>query len=63
MKRGKLNVTHHFVSGYISNPDSVFIGWSGACTGTVVCQVTMDANKAVTATFMAYSTYMPTVWR
>jgi hypothetical protein len=28
----------------------VFAGWSGACTGTGTCTVTMDANKAVTAT-------------
>lgn len=28
-----------------------FAGWSGACSGTDVCTVTMDANKAVTATF------------
>ena len=30
---------------------SVFTGWSGACTGTDPCVVTMDAAKAVTATF------------
>lgn len=31
---------------------STFTGWSGACSGTTpTCQVTMDANKAVTATF------------
>jgi hypothetical protein len=29
----------------------VFAGWSGACTGTGACTVTMDASKAVTATF------------
>lgn len=29
----------------------VFAGWSGACTGTGTCRVTMDANRAVTATF------------
>jgi uncharacterized repeat protein (TIGR01451 family)/uncharacterized repeat protein (TIGR02543 family) len=28
-----------------------FAGWSGACTGTGTCTVTMDANKSVTATF------------
>jgi uncharacterized repeat protein (TIGR02543 family) len=31
--------------------DSVFAGWSGACTGTGSCVVTMDGNKTVTATF------------
>lgn len=29
----------------------LFAGWSGACTGTGTCTVTMDGNKAVTATF------------
>ena len=32
-------------------PGSAFAGWSGACTGATVCQVTMDAAKSVTATF------------
>jgi FG-GAP-like repeat/Abnormal spindle-like microcephaly-assoc'd, ASPM-SPD-2-Hydin/Divergent InlB B-repeat domain len=30
---------------------SIFIGWSGACSGTGTCSVTMDASKSVTATF------------
>jgi uncharacterized repeat protein (TIGR02543 family) len=30
---------------------STFTGWSGACTGTGACTVTMSANRAVTATF------------
>jgi CSLREA domain-containing protein len=30
---------------------STFTSWSGACTGTTTCVVTMDAVKAVTATF------------
>jgi hypothetical protein len=30
---------------------SIFAGWSGACTGTGPCTVTMDSGKAVTATF------------
>ena len=29
----------------------VFAGWSGACTGTGTCTVTMNADKSVTATF------------
>ncbi len=32
-------------------PDSVFTGWSGACTGAAACTVTMDVHRAVTATF------------
>ena len=36
-----------------ATPDanSVFAGWSGACAGMGTCTVTMDAVKAVTATF------------
>ena len=30
---------------------STFTGWSGACTGTGSCSVTMSAAKTVTATF------------
>jgi hypothetical protein len=30
---------------------STFAGWSGACSGTGACKVTMDANKSVSATF------------
>jgi Divergent InlB B-repeat domain len=30
---------------------STFTGWSGACTGTATCAVTMNAAKSVTATF------------
>ena len=29
----------------------VFRGWTGGCTGTGACQVTMDGSKSVTATF------------
>ena len=32
-------------------PGSIFAGWSGACTGTGACTVTMNAGTAVTATF------------
>ena len=34
-----------------------FTGWSGACTGTQTCSMTMDATKSVTATFA--STLVP----
>ena len=39
---------------------STFTGWSGACTGTGACQVTVDAAKSVTATF-ALNPYTLTV--
>jgi hypothetical protein len=32
---------------------STFAGWSGACSGTGTCQVTMNADTAVSATFSA----------
>jgi hypothetical protein len=37
---------------------SFLSGWTGACTGTGTCQVTMDAAKSVTATF-ALNTTIP----
>jgi hypothetical protein len=33
------------------NPGSSFAGWSGACTGTSSCVVTLDADTGVQATF------------
>ena len=35
-----------------ANALSLFTGWSGACTGTGACVVTLDAAKSVTATFI-----------
>ncbi len=35
-----------------ASPGSVFTGWSGACTGTGACVITMDKAQAVTATFV-----------
>jgi uncharacterized repeat protein (TIGR02543 family) len=34
-----------------ANPGYTFSGWSGACSGTGSCSVTMDADKTVTANF------------
>ena len=39
----------------------IFAGWSGACTGTGVCLITMDAAKTVTATFVLSKTIVLTV--
>ena len=33
------------------NPGFVFTGWTGACSGTNVCDLTMDSNKSVGAMF------------
>ncbi len=39
-----------------ANANSVFVGWSGGCTGsTSPCQVTMNSNLRVTAPFNAIS--------
>jgi hypothetical protein len=49
--------SENFSSGTVVNltatPDSgsTFAGWSGACSGTGACSVTMDAAKSVSATF------------
>jgi uncharacterized repeat protein (TIGR02543 family) len=39
-----------------SNFGYAFTGWSGACTGTGACTVTMDASKSVTANFDYFDT-------
>ncbi len=39
-----------------SDTGAAFDGWSGACTGTGACTVTMDAARTVTATFTRYVT-------
>jgi hypothetical protein len=41
--------------------DSMFAGWSGACTGTGDCTVTMDQARNVTATFSLKPTFLLTV--
>jgi hypothetical protein len=37
-------------------PGSVFVGWTGACTGSGPCEITMDAPTAVRATFLMIGT-------
>ena len=44
-----VDVTAEAASGY------VFDSWSGACTGSDPCQITMDGNKSVTANFNTIS--------
>lgn len=49
--------SHYFDAGtnvtfsITPDPMSLFLGWSDACTGTVPCTVTMDADETVTANF------------
>ncbi|MBX7116589.1 MAG: hypothetical protein K1X64_19845 [Myxococcaceae bacterium] len=45
----------------VSQSNSLFVGWSGACTGTGLCYVTMDQSKNVTAEFKAPTTG-PCTW-
>ena len=40
----------------IPSPGSVFISWSGSCSGTEDCAVTMNANQDVEATFQLTAT-------
>jgi hypothetical protein len=40
----------------IPDSSSVFIGWSGSCTGTGPCAVTLSADTAVTANFVPATT-------
>ncbi len=46
-----------------ATPDagSVFVGWTGACTGTGPCAVTVDAAKTVNAQFELAPTFSVTV--
>ena len=44
-----------------ANAGFQFTGWSGACTGTGVCNLDMTQNRSVTATFVALRTLTVTV--
>jgi hypothetical protein len=48
-----VTLTAQAASGY------VFSGWSGACSGTSTCQVTMSAAQSVTANFVATAVTYP----
>jgi hypothetical protein len=48
----------------IANRESIFTGWSGACSGTGICKLSMDAAKSVTAVFEpGVAHYLPLVKR
>jgi hypothetical protein len=47
------------LSATAQDANSVFVGWSGDCTGTV-CQVTLAQARSVTATFAAVTTTVVT---
>lgn len=40
-------------AGETPDANSVFAGWSGACTGTGACAVTMSADMTLTAAFVS----------
>ena len=44
-----------------ANATSTFDGWSGACSGTGTCTVTMDQARSVTATFSPKVTVIPSL--
>ncbi|MGH7343824.1 MAG: InlB B-repeat-containing protein, partial [Candidatus Rokuibacteriota bacterium] len=52
---GKYNAGTVVAVTATSAPGFKFTGWSGGCTGTAACSVTMDADKSVTANFTAAS--------
>ncbi len=61
--------SHDFTAGTVVTltasvaTGSTFAGWSGACTGSGSCVVTMDAAKDVTAAFnqIEYKLYLPLI--
>ena len=50
---------------HTADTGSIFVGWSGACTGTSDCAVTMTDIQSVTATFSEeeYILYLPVILR
>ena len=47
----------------VADSGSIFAGWSGACSGSGTCQVTMTEARAVTATCNKTDIYLPLVSR
>ena len=58
--------SHPYASGSVvdltatADPGSTFTGWSGDCSGTGTCQVTMTTARQVTATFSLSGSKTPT---
>lgn len=42
-----------------AEPGSIFVGWSGDCTGAGNCTLSIDSNKSVTATFIGSTDLLP----
>jgi hypothetical protein len=43
--------THLTLTAAAGSSDSNFTGWSGVCSGTATCDLTLDADKSVSAAF------------
>ena len=40
------------------SPGSIFVGWSGDCTGSGTCQPALDADRAVIASFLSLTVFI-----
>jgi hypothetical protein len=40
------------------SPGSIFVGWSGDCSGAGTCQPTLDADRAVIASFLSLTVFI-----
>lgn len=40
------------------SPGSIFVGWSGDCSGSGTCQPTLDADRAVIASFLSLTVFI-----
>jgi hypothetical protein len=45
-----------------ANPGSIFTGWGGACAGVDPCNLVMNADTSVTATFRLLETFVSSTW-
>jgi len=45
-----------------ANPGSAFTGWGGACAGVGPCNLVMNADMSVTATFRLSETFVSNTW-
>jgi hypothetical protein len=52
----RLKINRIATSTAVADAGSVFAGWSGACTGTGACVVTLSADRTATSTFTAITT-------
>ena len=41
-----------------ASPGSIFVGWTGDCSGAGTCQPALDADRAVTASFLSLTVFV-----